>query len=192
MKSASSSRLMREPGRQTNYFNTRDQLPKDNKCVRYYNQGRYDYGRRGAQHGVRTLRGRQFRAVSCLCPSPDPRPGPLLCTGDQGVDCSLEAGGPCRGSRRLGRVGLKLPQTSSRTPALGTTALGQEDSRVLSPSLSPASWRSRRSRASLAYLTVYIPFWKMCSFIRCCACTGHAAGARIRHDPWVWTPWSRN
>ena len=143
----------------------------------------------GAQHGVRTLRGRQFRAVSCLCPSPDPRPGPLLCTGDQGVDCSLEAGGPCRGSRRLGRVGLKLPQTSSRTPALGTTALGQEDSRVLSPSLSPASWRSR---ASLAYLTVYIPFWKMCSFIRCCACTGHAAGARIRHDPWVWTPWSRN
>lgn len=111
----------------------------------------------GAQHGVRTRRGRQFRAVSCLCPSPDPRPGPLLCTGDQGVDCSLEAGGPCRGSRLLGRVWLKLPQTSSRTPALGTTALGQEDSRVLSPSLSPASWRSR---ASLAYVTVCIPFWK--------------------------------
>ena len=53
MKSAPSSRLMREPGRQRNYFKTRDQLPKDEKCVRYYNQGRYDYGRSGAQHGVR-------------------------------------------------------------------------------------------------------------------------------------------
>lgn len=142
----------------------------------------------GSGRGGRGGAGRQFRVVSCLCPSPDPRPGPLLCTGDQGMDCFLEAGGPCRGSRHLG-VGLKLLLTSSRTPALGTTALGQEDSRVLSPSLSPASWRSR---ASLAYVTVCIPFWKMCSFVRCCACTGHAAGARIRHDPWVWSPWSRN
>ena len=126
----------------------------------------------GSGRGGRGGAGRQFRVVSCLCPSPDHRPGPLLCTGDQGMDCFLEAGGPCRGSRHLG-VRLKLLLTSSRTPALGTTALGQEDSRVLSPSLSPASWRSR---ASLAYVTVCIPFWKMCSFVRCCALLGMQQG----------------
>lgn len=71
----------------------------------------------------------------------------------------------------MGRVGLKLLRASSRTPlppALGTTALEQEDSRVLNPSLSSASWRSR---ANLAYVTVCIPFWKMCSVMRCCACS---------------------
>ena len=122
-------------------------------------------------HAVRRELGSVLGWVSCLCPSSDPRLGPLLCTGDQGMDCSLEAGGPCRGSKHLGRVRLKLLRASSRTPlppVLGTTALEQEDSRVLSPRLSPASWRSR---ASLAYVTVCIPFWKMCSVIRCCACS---------------------
>lgn len=44
----------------------------------------------GQDVGVGGGAGRQFRVVSCLCPSPDPRPGPLLCTEDQGMDWRQE------------------------------------------------------------------------------------------------------